>query len=491
MTPSRPSKPSSRPVRPRRHHWLWVIPLLLLAGVILLLLPPVKRKALTLIDRFRSERVVTKIETVERIVERRVEVPVPGSVADEEPEPEPLPDGPAPGSTRDVKALFGGLQLESKIEATEGNRAALEREKPASYAVEFNFRIKIPKPATALEDFTAANASLPSLIPSFKDLLGTAKVSGFYNFLYQQKQKFLRTNILRLDRVLTRHNFYDLESVLELEHATSKQKALLLQAEMDVVSDGSDGDRMESFDDYIFKSRHFQPTTSYAWTKVTTKVNPLVPRLEAELAETAEKLKKPGLGNNEKALLQSRAKDIPRVVADLKRRSFLIAQEDPFIVIPMSFRNYRQSRAFTPEIGDYAVVICGDKMLPAIVGDYGPAIKAGEASLRIAREIEAKAGPYNRPVSDLTVTYLIFPGSAIKPNAAPDYALWHRQCSELLTKLGGDASKLHQWEDRLKKAPPPAVTPDGTPATSTATPGVTAPAAGSAASGASPASASP
>ena len=100
------------------------------------------------------------------------------------------------------------------------------------------------------------------------------------------------------------------------------------------------------------------------------------------------------------------------------------------------------------------MVICGDKMMPAIVGDFGPAVKSGEASLRIAREIDPKAGPYNRPVSDLKVTYLIFPGSAEKERSAPDYAAWHRQCSGLLTKLGGNAGALHVWTDRLKKDPP-------------------------------------
>jgi hypothetical protein len=151
----------------------------------------------------------------------------------------------------------------------------------------------------------------------------------------------------------------------------------------------------------------------------------------------------------EKKSMQARIAELPTRIADLKKRSYLIAQEDPFVVIPLSFRSFKGSSAYTPSIGDYAVVICGDKMLPAIVGDYGPSEKCGEASLRIAREIDPKAGPYNRPVSDLKVTYLIFPGSAEKPRQ-PDYEEWHAKCSELLGKLGADPAKLHHWEDRLK-----------------------------------------
>ena len=458
---SQPHEPPPWQSKPRSHRGQWMLLALLLAAGAILFLPPVKRKFLTLLDRLRSEKVVTRTEKeyVDRVVEKRVEVPVPP------PPPPPLPAGPALGTRKDVAQIFGGMKVESNLISEAGGRATVERTDDESYVVEFNFKVKVPVPAKTLDDFSGINPSLPVLLPSFKDLLTTAKVSGFYHYVYQQKQKSIQANILRLDRVLGKHNFYDLESVMELENATTKQKALLIQTDMDVVSDGSDGDRMETFDAAIYKSQHFQPTTSYGWDKVTAKQNPLIPLLEAELGEVKAKLKAAGLGNTEKAALKGRAGDIPRIVADLKRRSFLIGQEDPFIVIPLSTRTYRGAHAFTPDIGDYAVVICGDKMLPAIVGDYGPAEKCGEASLRIGKEIDPQCNPYKRPVSDLKVTYLIFPGTAEKKNAAPDYAAWHRQCSDLLTKLGGDAAKLHQWKDRLKKEPPPATPPAPGPAT--------------------------
>ena len=451
------SEPPPWPCKPRRRRRLWICFVLLAAGAACLFIPPVQRKGLALLDRLRSEKVITKTETktVEKIVEKLVEVPVP---------PPPLPTGPALGTRKDVAQIFSGMKVESNLISEQGGRATAERTQDGSYVVEFNFKVKVPVPAKTLEDFTGINPSLPVLLPSLKDLLTTAKVSGYYHYLYQQKQKAIQTNILRLDRVLGKHNFYDLESVMELENATTKQKALLIQSEMDVVSDGSDGDRMDKFDDAIYKSQHFQPTTSYGWDKVTTKQNPLIPVLEAELAEVKEKLKASGLSNTEKAALKDRAGDIPRIVGDLKRRSFLIGQEDPFIVIPLSTRTYRGTSAYSPDIGDYVVVICGDKMMPAIVGDYGPAEKCGEASLRIGKEIDPQCNPYKRPVSDLKVTYIIFPGSAEKKNAAPDYAVWHKQCSELLTKLGGDATKLLQWKDRLKKEPPPAPPPPPEPA---------------------------
>ena len=440
---------SEPPKRPR-----WIVPLVvaLAVGGGVLLVPSVKRGVVRLVDRMRTERVVVKREVVEKIVEKRVEVPVPTP-------PPALPEGPSLSSQKDAATMFSGVKVVSKIEPEKGKRATTERGSADSYQVEVTVKVRVPEAARTYEELCGINPALPGFFPELRDLLKRGKVSGFYHHAYAVKQAAVKTNILRLDRLLSRHNFYDLETALELEGAEGKQKALWLQGEMDVVSDGSDGDRMESFDDYLYKSQHFQPSTSYGWAKVTDKVNPLVPRLEAELAEF--KAKVGGAGSAEKKSMQARIAELPTRIGDLKKRSYLIAQEDPFVVIPLSFRSFKGSSAYTPSIGDYAVVICGEKMLPAIVGDYGPSEKCGEASLRIAREIDPKAGPYNRPVSDLKVTYLIFPGSAEKPRQ-PDYEEWHAKCSELLGKLGADPAKLHHWEDRLKaKLAVPVVVPEG------------------------------
>jgi hypothetical protein len=155
------------------------------------------------------------------------------------------------------------------------------------------------------------------------------------------------------------------------------------------------------------------------------------------------------------ALKKSLAGDIDfyrKTLVSLKTTSFLIASEDPFIVLPLSLRGYAEVQEFAPQLGDYAVVMSGNKLLPAIIGDYGPREKMGEASLRIAQEINEKATPYVRPESDLKISYLIFAGSADKPFGPPDYARWHQRCSELLAEMGGvgEGYGLHQWEDRLQ-----------------------------------------
>ena len=60
--------------------------------------------------------------------------------------------------------------------------------------------------------------------------------------------------------------------------------------------------------------------------------------------EAKEKLKSPKLTKEEKPALTSRVEEIPRITADLKRRSYLIGQEDPFIVIPSSLRSYKGTK---------------------------------------------------------------------------------------------------------------------------------------------------
>ncbi|MEY5020193.1 MAG: hypothetical protein RLZ22_1281, partial [Verrucomicrobiota bacterium] len=102
-----------------------------------------------------------------------------------------------------------------------------------------------------------------------------------------------------------------------------------------------------------------------------------------------------------------------------------------------------------------AVIIHEDKIYPSIVGDGGPTFKVGEASLRVARELNSKASPYSRPVSDLKVTYLVFPGSRDNERKAPNYQSWRERCHELLQEIGGSTAGLHEWEDTLPKEPAP------------------------------------
>jgi hypothetical protein len=444
---SHPQPPVSGWTPPRRSPWPGrLLILTLLAGG--LFTPPgqwLGRKVSRRI--FPSVAGEGSVVVKEKIVEKRVEVPAP---------PPPLPSSPSL-ITRggDLNAMFSGIGLKTTMIPSLGKTATEERASEASYLVELVLKVNVPKPASTMNQLLPLNPGLGRLLPALELMVEKGKVSGFFHYLYELKEKAVAANLKRLDRLPTRHNFYDIDTMLELEHAPTQQKVLLMQADMDVVSDGSDGDRMPSFDDYIFKSSHFQPSTSYGWAKLTNKQNPVIPKLEDEVREAKEKLKSSKLSKEEKATLTNRVEQVPVIIADLKRRSYLIGQEDPFIVIPTSLRAYKGRNAWAPGIGDYAVVIHGDLLLPAVVGDYGPTTKTGEASLRIARQIDPTASPYKRPVSDLKVTYLIFPDSADAERKAPDYAAWRAKCEALVGRIGGLGSgvSLHVWEDRLGLKP--------------------------------------
>ena len=75
-------------------------------------------------------------------------------------------------------------------------------------------------------------------------MLTPDSVSPFFKELYETKLKNLKEDLGRLDQLLSRHNFYDCQTVLQLRHPETKRRAVLLQADMDVDADGSDSDRL-------------------------------------------------------------------------------------------------------------------------------------------------------------------------------------------------------------------------------------------------------
>jgi hypothetical protein len=217
---------------------------------------------------------------------------------------------------------------------------------------------------------------------------------------------------------------------------------------MDVDADGSDSDRMPTS---TGTPANFKPSTSYRWPKKTSEPNPY-------LAATEDGLKHAEAEFALSTTSPARKRDLRNVIAQLRaeistlqKYSFLIGATDPFIVVPGTFL-----RGSDPvKLGDYALVIFGNAIYPALVGDVGPNDKAGEASLRIAKEINTLSTPYNRPVSDLKVTYLIFPETAEKLFGPPDLEKLQARCETLVKEIGGASVPLHHWENIIPPSPTP------------------------------------
>lgn len=376
-------------------------------------------------------------------------------------EPGPVVIPPLPlGPVSDVRKLRSGIPFKTEVVFEQGGIASEERVDDESYVAKYTLTLKLPAAATTISDLEKSNPKLSKILPALPSLLEKAEVSKWYNKLYTNKSERVRRDANALNELLTKHNIYDCETILNLK-AQNGRKVFLMQAEMDVVSDGSDGDRLPEMPDAIVNSTHYQPFTSYGWPKQTKTPNPMIAGMEKRIENANKELADKKTTATRKTWLKDRIAMLKRYIADLKSRSYLIAEYDPFIVIPVNLLTDR-SDPFAPKVGDYAVVIYGETIYPCIVGDGGPTFKVGEASLRMAKEINPSASPYSRPVSDLKITYVVFPGSREEKKGPPDLKLWKEKCNELLTEIGGlgENYALYEWEDLLPKPEPePAVEP--------------------------------
>ena len=398
------------------------------------------------------------------------------------PTPEAIPTPtPTPTIARkplDVSQLFNGITVFTKFETPQSEKpASFERNEADSYKLQITFTAELPHPSRTLEELVQNDPKLPEALPKMRQLAETAQVSSHFEKLYKNKIDFVRERLNRLDLILSRHNFYDCETILELQDPQSGRKALLMQGDMDLNTDGSDGDRNFPIEG---SSPTFQPQTSYRWPKLTNRPNPLLRAYEEKLATLKQEFTLKGLAMERNRELKRSIDDTNRVINELKTSSFLISDADPSIVVP-SFMLSNDDNTFSPSIGDYAAVIYDGKIYPAIVGDAGPSSKMGEASGRICKEINPKTSGFNRAVSNIKVSYLIFPGTAETPGP-PDLARWHQKCKEFLDEIGGVATELHAWKDIVPPWPTPTPSPTASPSpsataspTSSPTPGAASP----------------
>jgi Fungal chitosanase of glycosyl hydrolase group 75 len=385
------------------------------------------------------------------------------------------PVEPGLGTVTDVRKLRSGIPFKTEMKTEKGGIASKERVDDSSYTATYQLTVRVPQASAKLADLEKVSPGLSKVLPGLPPMMEKAQVSPWFSRLYDNKTTRLRRDANLLNELLSKHNFYDCETILNLRAANGRM-VFLMQAEMDVVSDGSDGDRLPQMPAEIVESTHYQPFTSYGWPKKSATPNPMVSGWEKRLTAAEKELADRGTAADRKAWLKERIAMLKKGIADLKSRSFLIAEYDPFIVIPANLLT--ASDAYSPKVGDYAVVLHNGKIYPSMVGDGGPSFKVGEASLRMALEINGKSSPYSRPVSDLKVTYLVFPGSRDAEKGPPDYEKWRLACDKLLQEIGGlgEGYKLHAWQNLL---------PNPTPATPVpADPGaiVTPPPAGGASS---------
>lgn len=384
-------------------------------------------------------------------------------IPEKSPTPSQTPRPPVITGRLDTARLFSGITVHAAVDPIPGGAASDERADPQSYVLDLKLHARVPAPNKTIEELAKVSPELSRLLPGLAAMLTPDSVSPFFKELYDTKLRILRENLVRLDQLLSRHNFYDCQTVLQLRHPESKRRAVLLQADMDVDADGSDSDRLPAGSG---TSPNFKPVTSYRWPKKSAipsaYLAPAEERLQRYETEFAVKTTAP----DRKRELKSAITSLRDEIGTLKKFSFLIGATDPYIVLPMGLGKLDGGK-----VGDFALVIFGDRIFPAMVGDVGPSDKAGEASLRIAKEINALATPNNRPVSDLKVTYLVFPGTAETPFGPPDLDKLQAKCETLVKEIGGAGVPLHHWENIIPPLPSPTPTPSPSPTPSATPPG--------------------
>ncbi|PZR76798.1 MAG: hypothetical protein DLM73_01180, partial [Chthoniobacterales bacterium] len=190
--------------------------------------------------------------------------PIEIEIPEKTPTPASSPKVPVITGKLDTSRLFSGITVHAAVDPVPGGAASDERVDPQSYVLELKLHARVPAPNASIEELAKVSPELPRLLPGLSAMLTPDSVSPFFKELYDTKLRNLRENLVRLDQLMSRHNFYDCQTVLQLRHPESKRRAVLLQSDMDVDADGSDSDRLPAGSGV---SANFKPVTSYRWPK--------------------------------------------------------------------------------------------------------------------------------------------------------------------------------------------------------------------------------
>jgi len=310
------------------------------------------------------------------------------------------------------------------------------------------------------------DASIGTILSKIKDFPAAATVSPLYDKIYDNKEAHMRRRLERLDLLLSRHNYYDCDTILDYTAPGTGRKMLLFKGGMDVNTDGVDPDRNYDVDTSPI---YFQPQTTYRWKRKTSRSSPVVEKIRARLTKAKKDLATPRLAADKAKELRDLVKKYEGQISDLRHWSFLISAADPSIVVPGFMLQPDGDKPAPVKVGDYAVVIAKGKLYPCIVGDAGPNSKWGEASLRICKAINPRSSANWRAASDLDVAFLVFPDTA-EPADVPNYDRWRSRCAALLAEIGYPDAPLERWEnivppwpEEVKKEPTPEPTAPATP----------------------------
>ena len=318
--------------------------------------------------------------------------------------------------------------------------------------------IKRPEAVSDFNGLRELNPKLPVALAEIESLVEKGTVSKRFDLLFDEKAKHIRRQ--KTLSALSNYNYYDCATIMDLVHPGTGRKALLIQAGMDVVTDGSDPDRVGDLEDYhtALTSDWFQPYTGYVWGRAT-KENPFASYYDKRIAELVELKAEVEKRNQElpirawrklSEVCQEEINYLSRVKKDnswglSNNPRSVVAALDPIIVLP---RNWFGKNAAIGH-GDYALVVYGDRVIPTMVAEAGPTYKIGEASLRMAWKINKEASGRQRAADAFSVSYVVFPGTRKASRSEPDLSEINQKVRSLVEEIGGlgDGAKFEEWDD--------------------------------------------
>jgi Fungal chitosanase of glycosyl hydrolase group 75 len=349
------------------------------------------------------------------------------------------------GIVSDITNLSNGIPLRTEVLYGTGETALEEIQLHDSYTATYQLKMRIPRPAINIVDIEKATPELSKILPGLTSFFPLGSVSPLYEALYRNKISDLRTNSSQLGALLSKPSAYDCNTILHLKNEKGR-KIFFMQADMDAILKGSDGDRAPVMPASQVDSITYDPFSAYNWRKLGKAPNPMIAGWERRIAVGKKELAAPEITPERKQLAAERIAVMENAIEAMKKRSYLISAFDPYIVLPISVLKDVKD-PFAPKIGDYAVVIHGRKIYPCIVGDAGTDAQVGEASARMAVALVPGWNSALKPVAYPGVSYLVFPGSREAETAVPDHGKWGEKCLALLQEVGGfgDAYEYHNW----------------------------------------------
>lgn len=325
------------------------------------------------------------------------------------------------------------------------------------FKLETKAEVVRPRALRTLPELHKLNPKLGKTLPGLEGLLKKAEVAKQFHQLYDAKVKAVSGMSTSL--------FFDCATVLNLRDEKSGRKAVLFQSDMDVDTDGTDPVRKAKLEDYDEEriSRSFLPRLAYGWPNAEKAVSPflaypgsLLPGLKRVQALVNEEQAKDRRGTVWPKIAQVCAEQIDRVtkisqnkdlIEDLTLRRFPLSVEEPFVVIPGSWK-YTAADPHGLTMGCQGVVIVNSKAFPCMLADSGPEEKCGEASLRLCKAVNPDASGVRGALDGLGATYVLFPGTAMK--GKPDLVKMRAEAERLLGELGGlgPGATWHEWQAR-------------------------------------------